>query len=300
MKIGYIGLGNMGGPMAANLVTSGCDIVVYDLEQGKVDKLANLGATAATSGEEVAAQADVLFTSLPEPRHIAAALPALIEAMRAGSVWVDLTTNDRDLLLQLAEKANARSISVVEAPVTGAVDGARLGKLTFFVGGDKEIIERVRPYLEIMGKVVECGPLGSGNVVKLITNQIWFINAAAIGEGLVLGKKAGVDLLVLWDALKNSVGDTFVVRHDVPSIFDGHYDPSFSLDLCCKDLRLLKELGEGTGTQMEMTLLAREKFEEARATFGGDAAELLVCKLVEEASETDLRVEGHWTKHWEV
>jgi 3-hydroxyisobutyrate dehydrogenase-like beta-hydroxyacid dehydrogenase len=300
MKIGYIGLGNMGGPMAANLVKSGCDVVVYDLEQGKIDQLAALGATAAASGEEVAAQVDVLFTSLPEPRHVAASVPALIEVMQTGSVWVDLTTNDRDLLLQLAEQARSRNVAVVEAPVTGAVDGARLGKLTFFVGGDKATIERVRPYLEMMGKVVECGPLGTGNVVKLITNQIWFINAAAIGEGLVLGKKAGLDLLVLWEALKNSVGDTFVVRHDVPSIFDGHYDPSFSLDLCCKDLRLLKELGEQTATQMDMTLLARDKFEEARATFGGDAAELLVCKLVEEASDTDLRVDGDWTKHWEV
>jgi 3-hydroxyisobutyrate dehydrogenase len=300
MKIGYIGLGNMGGPMAANLVKSGCDVVVYDLDKNKVDLLASLGASAATSGAEVAAQADVLFTSLPEPRHVAEAVPALIEEMRSGSVWVDLTTNDRDLLLQLAESASARDIAVVEAPVTGAVDGARLGKLTFFAGGDSETIERVRPYLEMMGRVIQCGPLGTGNVVKLITNQIWFINAASIGEGLVLGKKAGVDLMVLWEALKNSVGDTFVVRHDVPSIFDGHYDPSFSLDLCCKDLRLLKELGEQTATQMDLTLLARGKFEEARATFGGDAAELLVCKLIENASDADLRVEGDWTKHWEV
>jgi 3-hydroxyisobutyrate dehydrogenase-like beta-hydroxyacid dehydrogenase len=300
MKLGYIGLGNMGGAMATNLVKSGCDVVVYDLEQTKIDQAVACGATAVASGEAVAAQVDILFTSLPEPRHVAATVPALIDTMSAGSVWVDLTTNDRDLLLKLAQKASVRDVSVVEAPVTGAVDGARLGKLTFFVGGDKETIERVRPYFEIMGKLVECGPLGTGNVIKLITNQIWFINAAAIGEGLVLGKKAGVDLLVLWEALKKSVGDTFVVRHDVPSIFAGHYDPSFSLDLCCKDLYLLKELGEQTDTKMDMTLLAKEKFEEARTTFGGNAAELLVCKLVEDASETDLRVDGTWIKHWEV
>jgi len=188
----------------------------------------------------------------------------------------------------------------LEAPVTGAVDGARLGKLTFFVGGDTDVIERVRPYFEIMGKLIVCGPIGTGNVVKLITNQIWFINAAAIGEGLVLGKKAGIDLAVVWEAMKNSVGDTFVARHDAPSIFSGDYDPSFSLALCCKDLRLLKELGEELETQMDMTLLARDKFEEAKETFGGDAAELHVCKLVEDASNTDLRLDGDWTKHWEV
>ncbi len=299
-KIGFIGLGNMGGPMAANLVKAGCDVIVFDLEPAKIEKLTAVGATTADNGQEVAAKSNILFTSLPEPRHVAAAVPSLIDAMQPGSIWVDLTTNDRNLLLQIAEKANGREIDVVEAPVTGAVDGARLGKLTFFVGGEEAIIERVEPYFDIMGKVVKCGPLGTGNVVKLITNQIWFINAAAIGEGLVLGKKAGVDLLVLWEALKNSVGDTFVVRHDVPSIFDGHYDPSFSLDLCCKDLRLLKALGEQTETQMDMTLLAREKFEEARERFGGNAAELLVCKLIEDASHADLRVDGNWQKHWEV
>ena len=300
MKIGYIGLGNMGGPMAINLIKAGCELIVYDLEPAKIERVTAHGASAAMSGAEVARQVDILFTSFPEPRHVAAVVPGLIDEMPAGSIWVDLTTNDRNLLVQLAQQAQVRGVSVVEAPVTGAVDGARLGKLTFFVGGYPAHIVRVRPYFEIMGKVVVCGALGTGNVVKLITNQIWFINAAAIGEGLVLGKKAGVDLLVLWDALKNSVGDTFVVRHDVPSIFDGHYDPSFTLDLCCKDLRLIKELGEQTHTQMDITLLARDKFEEARTTFGGSSPELLVCKLIENASETHLQVEGDWTKHWEV
>lgn len=300
MKIGYIGLGNMGGPMATNLVKAGCDVTVYDLEQTKIDRVVAQGAKAAGTGEEVAAQVEILFTSFPEPRHVATAVPSFLAQMPPGSVWVDLTTNDRNLLQQLAQQAQIRQVAVVEAPVTGAVDGARLGKLTFFVGGESAQIERVRPYFEMMGKIVVCGPLGTGNVVKLITNQIWFINAAAIGESLVLGKKAGVDLLVLWDALKNSVGDTFVVRHDVPSIFDGHYDPSFTLDLCCKDLRLITELGEQTQTQMDITQLAREKFETARTTYGGEAAELLVCKLIEEASEADLRVVGQWTKHWEV
>ena len=279
-RIGYIGLGNMGGPMAINLARAGCDITVFDLDRSKIDRVAEAGAKAGDDGTSVAAGADILFTSFPEPRHVAAAVPALIDAMPPGSIWVDLTTNDRELLLELEARAAARGVSILEAPVTGAVDGARTGRLTFFVGGDQDVLARVLPFFEIMGRVVACGPLGTGNVVKLITNQVWFINAAAIGESLVLGKKAGIDLEVLWDALKRSVGDTWVVRHDVPSIFAGHYDPSFTLDLCCKDLRLLAELGEATGTQMDMTLLAREKFEAARTEFGGDAAELLVCKRI--------------------
>ena len=299
-RIGYIGLGNMGGPMAINLARAGCDITVFDLDGAKIDRVAEAGAKPGADGAAVASRADILFTSFPEPRHVAAAVPALIDAMPSGSIWVDLTTNDRELLLELEARAAARGVSILEAPVTGAVDGARTGRLTFFAGGDRDVLARVLPFFEIMGRVVACGPLGTGNVVKLITNQVWFINAAAIGESLVLGKKAGIDLEVLWDALKKSVGDTWVVRHDVPSIFAGHYDPSFSLDLCCKDLRLLAELGERTGTQMDMTLLAREKFEAARTEFGGDAAELLVCKRIEDASGTDLRVAGEWAKPWEA
>lgn len=142
----------------------------------------------------MAGQAEVLFTSLFGPRQSAAAMPGLIDAPRPGTTWVDMTTNDRDLVLELARRAEARQIAVLGAPVTGAVDGARRGELTIFAGGSGPVIEKVRPYLERLGRVIACGPLGSGTVVKLVTNQIWFIHAAAIGEALVLGKKAGIEL----------------------------------------------------------------------------------------------------------
>jgi 3-hydroxyisobutyrate dehydrogenase-like beta-hydroxyacid dehydrogenase len=299
-RVGYVGLGAMGGPMARNLVGAGHDVTVYDLDRAKVESLAADGATAAGSAEELARNVDILFTSLPGPRQAASAMPSLIDALSPGASWVDMTTNDRALLLELAQRAAARQISVLEAPVTGAIDGARRGELTIFAGGPEPVLDKLRPYLEALGSIIACGPLGTGNVVKLVTNQVWFVNAAAIGEALVLGKKAGVELTVLWNALKNSVGDTFVARHDVPSIFAGHYDPSFTLDLCCKDLGLIAGLIEQTGTETHITDVARERFEAARAAFGGDRAELLVCKLVEDASGVDLRVEGDWPRHWEA
>jgi 3-hydroxyisobutyrate dehydrogenase len=300
MRLGYLGLGTMGGAMARNLARAGHDLTVYDLDPARVEEIAARGARAAASGAELAGHVDVLFTSLPGPRQVAAALPELIDALPRGATWVDMTTNDPKLVVELATHAEARGIGVVDAPVTGAVDGARTGDLRIFVGGPDPAIERVRPFLEVLGQIVPCGRLGNGNVVKLVTNQIWFINAAAIGEALVLGNKAGVDLPVLWEAMKNSVADTFVTRHDVPSIFAGHYDPSFTLDLCCKDLALIAAMSDTTGTETPMTRQARERFEAARSTFGGDRAELLVCKLIEDASGVDLRVEGDWPKHWEA
>jgi 3-hydroxyisobutyrate dehydrogenase-like beta-hydroxyacid dehydrogenase len=287
----------MGAAMARNLVGAGHDLVVYDLEPDRIEAVVRDGARAANSGQELAGEVEVLFTSLPGPRQSAAAMPGLIGALRRGAIWVDMTTNDRELLLELARRAGRRDVAVLDAPVTGAVDGARRGQLTIFVGGSEQVIERVRPFLEVMGQIIVCGALGAGNVVKLVTNQIWFINAAAIGEGLVVGKKAGVDLLVLWDAIKRSVGDTFVARHDVPSIFAGHYDPSFTLDLCCKDLGLIEALSQATQTQIPMTACAKDRFEAARKAYGGDQAELLVCKLIEDASGVDLRVDGDWPNH---
>jgi 3-hydroxyisobutyrate dehydrogenase len=299
MRLGYIGLGSMGGEMARNLARAGHDLTVYDLDPSRVEDMVRSGARPAASGQEVAGEAEALFTSLPGPRQSAAAMPSLIDALRPGATWVDMTTNDRDLVLELAQRAEARHIAVLDAPVTGAVDAARRGTLTIFAGGAGPAIAKVRPYLEQLGRVIACGPLGSGTVVKLVTNQIWFINAAAIGEALVLGKKAGVELTVLWDAMKSGAGDSFVARHDVPSIFAGHYDPSFTLDLCCKDLGLIAALSQATKTQAPMTVQAQNRFEAARATFGGDQAELLVCKLIEDASGIDLRVPGDWPKHWE-
>jgi len=298
MRLGYVGLGSMGGAMARNLAAAGHDLIVYDLDPARVAEVTAFGGSrAAASGEELAGEVDVLFTSLPGPRQAAVAMPGLIGALARGATWVDMTTNDRALVVELAECAGARGVDVVDAPVTGAIDGARTGNLTIFVGGSELVIENVRPYLEVLGRVIICGPLGNGNVVKLITNQLWFINAAAVGEALVLGKKAGVELSVLWEALKASVADSFVIRHDVPSIFAGHYDPSFTLDLCCKDLGLVEALSETTQTAIPMTRQAMERFDAARSAFGGDQAELLVCKLIADASGVDLRVEGDWPNH---
>lgn len=286
--------------MATNLVAAGFDVTVFDLEAARMAGLQSVGARIASTPQEFAAEVDVLMTSLPGPKQSRLALPPLLDRLRPGSLWIDLTTNDRALVLELASRAKARGIDTLESPVTGAVDGARKGRLTLFVGGDAAVLERASGLFAPLGKVIHCGALGTGNVVKLLTNQIWFINAAAIGEALMLGVKGGVEPLTVWDALKQSVGDTFVCRHDVPSIFAGHYDPSFTLDLCCKDLDLLDGLGRDFATELPMTQAAHERFRQARNKYGGAAAELHVCKLIEEQAGTPLRVKGDWPVHSEA
>jgi 3-hydroxyisobutyrate dehydrogenase len=299
--VGFIGLGNMGLPMCERLVGAGHRVVAFDLDPARVMKAVDAGASAAASAEECAGGCDVLLTSLPRPDHVDAVMrgAGALAALRPGSLWIDLTTNRKELVEELAREA-PRGVDVVDSPVTGAVDGARNGRLTLFTGGDAEPVARATAVLQHLGTVIACGPLGTGNVVKLVTNQLWFVAAAALGEGFVLGMANGVELPVLYRAICESVGDSFVVRHDAPSIFAGHYDPSFSLDLCLKDLGLIEELQQQTTAEFPMTDAARSAFADAGERYGRDAGELHVAKRLEDDAGVDFRVPGDWTPPWEV
>lgn len=222
-----------------------------------------------------------------------------LAALSVGSVWVDLTTSRPELIRRLAGEA-PEGVAVVDSPVTGAVDGARNGTLTLFAGGESAAVERVRPLLERLGRVIACGVLGTGCVTKLVTNQLWFVSAAALAEGLAVGVRNGVELGDLWEAIKGSVADSFVARHDAPSIFAGHYDPSFPLELCVKDLGLLAELETTVGADLPMTAAARAAFALTAERYGLDAPELSVARRIEDDAGLSLRLDGDWVPHWEA
>lgn len=299
--IGFIGLGNMGRPMCRRLVAAGYPVTAFDINGAALSEAVASGAAAGASAVECASGADLLLTSLPRPDHVAAVMAGpdgALAALAPGSIWVDLTTNRKEFVAELAATA-PDGVHVVDSPVTGAVDGARQGKLTLFIGGDEEPVQRAKAVLDHLGLVIECGPLGTGNVVKLVTNQLWFVAAAALGEGFATGMANGVELGTLWHAIKESVGDSFVARHDAPSIFAGHYDPSFSLDLCLKDLGLIRELEANVGADLPMTAAAHETFRRAAQRFGPDAGELHVAKRIEDDAKLSMRLDGDWVPHWE-
>jgi 3-hydroxyisobutyrate dehydrogenase-like beta-hydroxyacid dehydrogenase len=299
-RIGFVGLGNMGAPMCHRLIQAGHQVHVFDADPDKTAAAALAGGYVAESAAGCARAGELLFTSLPRPDHVRAVMvdAGALAALPAGAVWVDLTTNQIDLVTSLADRA-PDGVAVVDSPVTGAVDGARNGRLTLFAGGDPAAVDRVRPVLDVLGTVISCGPLGTGNVVKLVTNQLWFIAAAALGEGFALGMRHGVDLGVLWSAIRQSVGDSFVAAHDAPSIFAGHYDPSFTLDLCLKDLRLIQQLQDGLGADLPLTDAARGAFTLAAQRYGAQAAELHIAKRIEDDAGLSFRLPGDWTPPWE-
>jgi 3-hydroxyisobutyrate dehydrogenase-like beta-hydroxyacid dehydrogenase len=288
----FIGTGNMGHPIAANLLRAGYRLALADLEPEKFVDLLSLGGLAAGNLREEANKADLVFLSLPAPEQVEDLLfeQGLLASMKPGTGLIDTTTSSVELAKRIGVEAQARSISYLESPVTNAIDGAREGRLGIFAAGPKEAYDKYLPIFQVIGeKIFHVGSYGNGATIKLITNLLWFVHAAAIGEGLMLGAKAGVPLDIVAEAIRSSAGASWVADHDIPSIFAGHYDPSFSLDLCCKDLRLAQAVADAQGVELKMGGLARELFEMARKKYGGAAAELHVVRMIEEQAGLLLR-----------
>ena len=284
--LAFIGVGNMGNPMAANLIRAGYDVTVLDSVPEKAANLVALGAKQAHSVAQAVAQADVVMASLPGPAQVSQVMlgeHGVLAHARAGATVIDTSTSSVELVQRLVQSAGERGVHFLEAPVTNAVDMAALGRLSIFVGGDKDCYDQHLPLFQVIGeKIFHCGKPGNAATVKLLTNLLWFVGAATIGEALMLGAKAGVPLNVVQEAITSSAGDSWVARHDIPSIFAGHYDPSFSLALCCKDLGLVNQIAQSQGYSLTMGAHAQALFEEARARYGDEAAELHVVKLLEE------------------
>ena len=285
-RLFFIGVGNMGNPMAANLLKAGYPLTVHDISPEKAQNLISLGAVWADSIAAGCANADVVMASLPGPpqvREVMLGEHGVLAHAQPGTSIIDTSTSAVELVQELVALAHRKSLGFLEAPVTNAVDMAALGRLSIFVGGEQTLFEQHKALFEVIGeKIFHVGAPGNGATIKLLTNLLWFVSAAAIGEGLMLGAKAGIPLHTVWEAIKSSAGNSWVAEHDVPSIFAGHYDPSFSLALCCKDLGLINQIAKNQGYELPMGSKAQALFQEAMQTYGPDAAELHVVKLLEE------------------
>jgi 3-hydroxyisobutyrate dehydrogenase-like beta-hydroxyacid dehydrogenase len=303
MKIGFIGLGTMGRNAAGNIRRKGYEMVAYDIRPEAIAPLVEMGATRGESPADVMVLCDVVVSMVFGPKEIEQVVrgpQGFLGVDCAGKIWIDMTTSSPFLMRALAAEFEAKGGSAVDAPVTGSVDAAIRGDMPMFVGGNDVIIERVRPVIEAMGQLRKVGAHGNGYVAKLVNNQLWKIHAAAIGEAMVTAKLAGLDPLTWWEVMKGGAADSFVMSHDVPSIFAGHYDPSFPIALCLKDLGLIKELMDRVGTASDLTEATHERFREAGRRYGMGAGEMTVCRVIEDDAGIDLRVPGDWVKPWEV
>ena len=303
MKVGFIGLGNMGGAAARNLLRAGFEVWVHDIRREAGAALEDAGAHWSDSPREMIDAVDCVLSMVFGPAQIEQVVRGpggLLEGDCQGKAWIDLTTSTPALMRSLAEEFRAAGGRPVDSPVTGSIDSCIRGDMILFVGGDDADVAHVQTVLDAVGVVRRVGGYGNGYVAKLVNNQLWFVHAAAIGEAMVAAKLAGLEPDVWWEAMKGGAADSFVMQHDVPSIFAGHYDPSFRLALCLKDLGLVDQLLTEVGSRAELTQATYARFREAAERYGDSAGEMTVCKVLEDDAGVELRVAGDWTAPWEV
>jgi 3-hydroxyisobutyrate dehydrogenase len=297
MKVGFIGLGHMGGPMSLNVLVAGHDLVVYDLRREAAADLEAAGAAWAASPRAAGVGRDVVITMLPTSAHVELVLlgpEGLLAGLPEGSVWIDMSTSVPAVADRVRVLAAPRGIEVLDAPVSGMAAGAKAGTLQIFAGGDADVFARVRPLLEAMGdpeRIMHVGGHGAGYTVKLMINLLWFAQLTATAEVLTIGTQAGVDLGTLRRCLLASPAACNVVAKDLLSVlYDGDYDDSFTLAVACKDLGLAVDLARNTGVPAEMSALVEQIYRRARAQYGDDGGEMLPVKLLEDLTGTQLRL----------
>lgn len=296
MKLGFIGIGNLGVHLAGGLVRAGFAVTVHDLHREAAAGLLEAGATWADSAQQVAEATDSVFTCLPSPAAVTTVVSGengILTGLKPGGTWIDMSTNDLHELKRLAGLAAQKGIACLEAPVTGGVHKAAAGEITVLVGGEAAVFEAHRPAFETMGgQVFHIGPLGSASVIKVITNMLAFIHLVAAGEALMLAKRGGLDLAQTFEVIKASSGNSFVHETESQVILNGSYNIGFTMDLACKDLYLAHQLGREFGVPLELAGLVEQTFIRARVQYGGQAWSSQVVKLLEDALGTDLRAPG--------
>ena len=293
MKYGYIGLGNLGGHIAASLQRASFHIVVNDIDKTLAERHIKAGAKWAATPAELAAQVDHVVTCLPSPAVSEKVLAGILEGLKPGGTWIENSTLGRDEMQRLAAMAEAKGIRVLEAPVTGGVHLAARGEITVLVGGDADLFEQHKPALQAIGnKMFHMGPIGTAAIIKVITNMLAFIHLVADGEALMLAKRGGLDLGQAWAAITASSGTSFVHETEGQLILNGSYDIAFSMDLALKDLGFAMNFGREFGVPLDLASMTNQTFVKGRAAYGGAAQSTQIAKLLEDALGTDLRAPG--------
>ncbi|MBO1349697.1 MAG: NAD(P)-dependent oxidoreductase [Hormoscilla sp. GUM202] len=274
MRIGFIGLGNMGSGMVANLLARGFDVSVYDIQPEKAEALIAAGAVWRNSIPEVTEDADVIMTSLPGPKQLESVMlgdAGVIARARSGAIWLDTGTNSIEIMEKISTLAGERDISSIAAPVSGGAKGAETGTLSMFVGGDRETFDKIKGILEAIGsQIYHVGPLSHAILSKLSINYLCFINTKALGEVLSLGREAGIDPQQLTKMIQAGSGSSWVAEKLLPSILEGNPGPAFTLNLAHKDACLIDELNQTFKTSLEFSERLSEVLRQACATYGGD------------------------------
>lgn len=284
--VGFIGLGAMGLPMAKNIIKKGFSLVIMPHRNMEpVNILKGLGAKVANTPKEVAQESEIVITMLPSSKEVEEVIlgkEGVIEGIKSGSVVIDMGTSMPQSTLMIAEKLRERDVEMLDAPVSRGVKGAEEGNLCIMVGGKKEVLDRVRPVLEAMGKdIFYIGPNGQGHIVKLLGNLISISNMVIIAESFSLGTKLGVNPKVLYEVLINTAADSYILRTQIPGVLSRNFNPGFKTKLASKDINLALDLAKEAEVPIFMGAIASQIFTMAKDLGLGEENQSAVIKIWE-------------------
>ena len=296
MKIGFIGLGNVGGKLAGSLLRNKFDLTVRDLEENLIKKFNNKGAKVANSPKELAEQVDLIITCLPSPEICAEVMESekgVIKGLSENKIWLEMSTTDESEVKRLGKLVSDKKAIPLDGPVSGGCHRAETGNISIFVGGDRKSFEKILPILTTMGrKILHTGGLGSASILKVITNYLASVHLAALGEAWTIAKKSKLDLNKTFKGIAVSSGNSFVHETESQVILNGSYNINFTMDLVKKDMNLFNELSKKLNTPLEISPFVLDIFKDAQKKYGSRAWSSMVVKRLEDKFNTNFRASG--------
>ena len=300
MKIGFIGLGNVGGKLSGSLLRNNIDLTVHDLNPDLVAKFVAQGAKAGENPAQMMRDCDAVITCLPSPAASAAVMEGedgLLGEISPGKIWMEMSTTDEAEVKRLGEQVLAKGGAAVDCPVSGGCHRAATGNISIFAGCDRATFERILPLLTTMGRrVLHTGDLGSASVLKVMTNYLATANLITCCEALVTAKAAGMDLNTTYEAIKISSGTSFVHETESQVILNGSRDISFTMDLVKKDIGLFQEVADRAGVPLEISPVMINIFDDAIERFGPRELSPNIIRRLEEATGLEIRAPGFPTE----
>ena len=296
MKVGFIGLGNVGGKLAGSLLKKKFDLTVRDLDQNLTKEFTNLGAKIASSPKELAEKVDLIITCLPSPKICAEVMEGkdgILNGLSENKIWLEMSTTDEAEVKRIGEKVIARKAIPMDGPVSGGCHRAATGNIAIFVGGERKIFEKILPILTVMGrKVLHTGKLGSASILKVITNYLASVHLVALGEAWTVAKKSNLDLAKTYKGIMASSGNSFVHETESQVILNGSYNINFTMDLVLKDTGLFDDLAKKLKAPLEISPLVVDIFKDGQKKYGSKAWSSMIVKRMEDINKIDFRANG--------
>ena len=296
MKVGFIGLGNVGSKLAGSLLRNKFDLTVRDLNTNLIKDFVTKGASDANSLKEIAQKVDLIITCLPSPKvcsEVMESKDGIINGLAKNKIWLEMSTTDESEVKRLGKLVRNKGAIPLDGPISGGCHRAATGNISIFIGGERKAFEKILPALTVMGKnLLHTGDLGSASVLKVITNYLASANLIAIGEALTVAKKTNIDLKTAYEAIKISSGNSFVHETESQVILNGSYNINFTMDLVVKDMSLFDKLSKKNGVPLEISPIALNIFKDAQKKYGPRSWSSMVVKRLEDASNINLRAEG--------